>query len=354
MNTQKGCAGERAAAVVRGAHGGATPVRLRWPSWPVRLACVRLTWSQRCASAFAKRSRPPRTCSGRGGGRPLHRRRPARSAGVPRPHGRRQPRALARPLPRRTALRRRRPPWGGCRRRARTVVRPARGARSVRVAPAILGGGAPALASRSILGGGAPGSARPVLGAGLAPPAFGGSTLARPPLGFFALARPVVGVPAAFGGLAPRGGAALVRPNFSGFAQPAGAASVRPARGVDPAASPAPTVVVVPACLVRFYEKVPSAAPVGCPSAVHAAFSSCPLMQLDTRSTTWVLPEQLLRRINVVHAPDCDQPAAATAGAPPMVFVNVFLDRLMRDGAAIPAPDDADDPDQHGEEGAGA
>ena len=44
--------------------------------------------------------------------------------------------------------------------------------------------------------------------------------------------------------------------------------------------------------------------------------------------------------MNVVRALDCDQPAP---GAPPIVFVNVFLKRLMADGTAIPAPDGADD-----------
>ena len=118
---------------------------------------------------------------------------------------------------------------------------------------------------------------------------------------------------------------------------------LRSAHGAGPADLPASSVVVIPARLVRYYEKAPSAAPVGRPSAVRTAMASCPLMQLDTRTASWVLPEQLLRRINVVRAPDCDQPATPAAGAPPIVFVNVFLDRLMRDGAAIPAPDDAVD-----------
>ena len=172
-------------------------------------------------------------------------------------------------------------------------------------------------------------SVLPVLGGGWAPPAFGSSALAWAPFGFFALAQPVVGVAAAIGGLAQsaRGVATLVWPALNRLAQPP----------VDLAAVPAPTVVVFPACLVRYYEKV------GRVPAVRADMSSCPLMQFDARSASWVLPEQLLHRINVVRAPDCDQPATPAAGAPPIVFVNVFLDRLMRDGAAIPAPDDAVD-----------
>ena len=109
---------------------------------------------------------------------------------------------------------------------------------------------------------------------------------------------------------------------------------LRSAHGAGPADLPASSVVVIPARLVRYYEKAPSAAPVGRPSAVRTAMASCPLMQLDTRTASWVLPEQLQRRINVVRTPDCDQPAAPAAGAPLVAFVNVLLDRLMRDGAS--------------------